>query len=318
MSNREILFLTPVFTHNIWGGTRLRDEFGYNIKGDDIGECWGISAHKSGDCKIESGIYQGKTLSEIWENHPELFGNLKSKQFPLMVKIIDAKEDLSIQVHPDNHYANKHENGSFGKTECWYVLDCKENASLIVGHNASDKKELMTMIQEGKWTEFIREIPVKKGSFVQIDPGCVHAIKGGLLIYETEQNSDVTYRVYDYDRLSSGKPRELHLQKSIDVITVPAKSAKNSVLETANMQKNQWNELIACNSYRVWKLDLDGELEFEQDQPFLMMSILEGSGMLNGQLLKKGMHMILPFEFGRVELSGHMEIMASSVWEDGK
>ena len=313
MRNREILFLTPVFTHNIWCGTRLRDEFGYNVKGDDIGECWGISAHRSGDCTIASGNYQGMTLSEVWKSHPELFGNLTTEQFPLMVKIIDAKEDLSIQVHPDDIYAKEHENGSFGKTECWYVLDCTKNASLIVGHNASDKLELKTMIQDGRWSELIREVPVKKGSFVQIDPGCVHAIKGGLLIYETEQNSDVTYRVYDYGRLSSGKPRELHVQKSIDVITVPAKSVENSVIETSDMQKNQWNQLIACDSYHVWKLNLDGKLEFEQSHPFLMMSVLEGNGMLNGITIKKGMHMILPYEFGRVELSGDMEIMASSV-----
>lgn len=310
--NNEILFLNPVFTHNIWGGKRLRTEFGYDVEGDDIGECWGISAHEKGDCEIASGTYQGKRLSELWRECPELFGCFQSPRFPLMVKIIDAKEDLSIQVHPNDAYAGRFENGSFGKTECWYILDCDPDAALVVGHNASDRDELEKMITEGRWNDFIREVPVKKGSFVQIDPGCVHAIKGGILVFETEQNSDITYRVYDYDRLSNGKSRDLHISQSIDVITVPEKDVESCVTDTSDMQKNCWNELVACDSYRVWKLVLDGRMDFEQSQPFLLMSILEGEGTLNGVPLKKGAHMILPYQFGRVELTGKMEIMASS------
>ena len=313
MSNQEIIFLNPIFTHNIWGGKRLRTEFGYEVEGDDVGECWGISAHEKGDCKIASGRYAGKTLSELWETQPELFGNLGGSRFPLMVKIIDARDDLSVQVHPDNAYAKRNENSSFGKTECWYVLDCEEDAALVVGHNAADKAELARMIEEGRWTEFIREVPVKKGSFVQIDPGCVHAIKGGLLVYEVEQNSDITYRVYDYDRLSNGKPRDLHIKQSIDVIRVPAKSSEKCVVDASGVPKNQWNALVSCDSYRVWKLVSDGSFSFEQDEPFLLMSILDGEGALNGVPMKKGMHMVLPFGFGRVELTGEMEIMASSV-----
>lgn len=197
-------------------------------------------------------------------------------------------------------------------------MDCKENASLIVGHNASDRTELESMIREGRWTDFIREVPVKKGSFVQIDPGCIHAIKGGLLLYETEQNSDVTYRVYDYNRLSNGSPRELHLQQSMDVTTVPAKSVDNSVLDASHVPLNQWNELIICDSYRVWKLVLDKELAFEQTYPFLLMSVVEGMGKLNGIVIQKGMHMILPWHFGTVKLTGKMEIIASTVGQDEK
>lgn len=309
----EILFLDPVFTHNIWGGTRLRTEFGYTVEGDDIGECWGICAHEKGDCTIAGGRYNGKRLSELWQEHPELFGGAKGRRFPLMVKIIDAKEDLSVQVHPDNVYAQKYENGSLGKTECWYILDCKEGASLVVGHHASDQDELKAMIDGGRWTELIREVPVKKGSFVQIDPGCVHAIKGGILVYETEQNSDITYRVYDYDRLHNGKPRELHIEQSIDVITVPAAPAEHAVLDTSRFPKNQWNQLVSCSSYRVWKLVVEGAWKFRQQYPFLMVSIVEGSGTLNDTPVKKGMHLILPDGFGEVRLSGDMEMIASAV-----
>ena len=197
-----ILFLEPVFKQMIWGGSRLKEQFGYDIPGEDTGECWAISAHPNGDCAIREGIYRGKTLSQLWASHPELFGNPQSDRFPLLIKIIDARDDLSIQVHPDDCYAREHENGSLGKTECWYILDCPQDAALVVGHNARTRQELAEMIHEGRWTELIRRIPVKKGDFIQINPGTVHAIQGGMMILETQQNSDITYRVYDYGRLT--------------------------------------------------------------------------------------------------------------------
>ena len=114
---QDILFLEPVFTHNVWGGTRLHDDFGYNVDGDDIGECWGIAAHQNGNCTVTNGDFKGEKLSKLWDEHRELFGNAKGVRFPLLVKIIDAKNDLSIQVHPNDTYAKEHENGSFGKME---------------------------------------------------------------------------------------------------------------------------------------------------------------------------------------------------------
>ena len=312
-TTKEILFLDPVCTHNIWGGTRLRTEFGYPVEGDDIGECWGISAHPNGDGSIRNGVYAGMKLSKVWEEHPEVFGNLAYDRFPLLTKIIDAKADLSIQVHPDDAYAKEHENGSFGKTECWYIMDAPENATLVIGHNAKTKEELASMIHEGRWSEFIREIPVKKGDFIQIDPGTVHAIKGGLLILETQQNSDITYRVYDYDRLQNGRPRELHIEKSIDVITVPAKSVEDSVTSATGLPENQLNELYACGYYQIYKLDVNGTCSFAQNYPFLLMSVLEGSGIVNGQPVKKGDHFILPCGFGEVEMQGEMSLVVSTV-----
>ena len=311
-SKKEILFLNPVCTHNIWGGTRLREEFGYPVEGDDIGECWGISAHPNGDGTIKEGTFAGMKLSEVWEKHPEVFGKLSYDRFPLLTKIIDARDDLSIQVHPADDYAKEHENGSFGKTECWYIMEAPENATLVIGHNAKNKEELSDMIHQGRWKEFIREIPVKKGDFVQIDPGTVHAIKGGLLILETQQNSDITYRVYDYDRLSDGKPRELHVEKSIDVITVPAKSVEDSVKSALNLPKNKLNELYSCNYYKIFKLDVEKKAEFQQNEPFLLMSVLEGDGIVNSHPVKKGDHFILPKDFGTVELSGEMSLIVST------
>ena len=125
----------------IWGGKLLKN-FGYEEAGDNAGECWGISAHQNGDCTVANGEFAGKKLSWCYENHRELFGNIKEDVFPLLIKIIGAEDDLSIQVHPNNEYAAEHENGALGKTECWYILDCKEDATIVIGHNAKDKSRV--------------------------------------------------------------------------------------------------------------------------------------------------------------------------------
>ena len=183
------LFLKPVFKEMIWGGTALREEFNYDIPNDKTGECWAISAHKNGDCTVETredSEYSGKTLSELWSNNKELWGRAgEAEVFPLLTKLISAETDLSIQVHPDDEYAKAHENGSLGKTECWYIVDAKEDATIVIGHNAKDKAELHKYIENKDFLGLIREIPVKKGAFFFIEPGTVHAIKGGTIILET-------------------------------------------------------------------------------------------------------------------------------------
>ena len=157
---KELLFMKPVFKEAVWGGRKLRDDFGYEIPSDSTGECWGIGAHKNGDCEIAEGTYKGEHLSKLWAEHPELFGNEDGKygkEFPLLIKIIDAKSDLSIQVHPDNAYAKEHENGSLGKTECWYILDSEPGTQIVIGHYAKDKEELMQMVEEKRWKDLIHD-----------------------------------------------------------------------------------------------------------------------------------------------------------------
>ena len=309
----ELIFFKPFFKQVLWGGHKMRDFYGYDIPGDDTGEAWVISANDHGQSTVLGGAYDGQSLASLWDSHRELFGNLEGKEFPLLVKIIDAREDLSIQVHPDDAYAGENENGSLGKTECWYILDCPEGASLVVGHNAGSRQELQEMIEQERWGELIREIPVKKGDFIQINPGTVHAIKGGLMILETQQNSDITYRVYDYGRLTDGKPRQLHVKQSIDVITVPAPSAADSVKSALALPENTLNELISCDYYTVWKLDVAGVMSFEQTHPFLIMSVIEGEGSVDGRRICKGDHFILPQSYGTAELRGEMTLIASSV-----
>ncbi len=312
----EILFLKPVFKSMIWGGHRLAEDFGYVIPSETTGECWAVSAHEHGDCTVADGKYKGRKLSELWKEEPGLFGGNTEGKFPLLIKIIDAKQDLSIQVHPDDEYAAKNENGSFGKTECWYVLDAVPGATIVIGHNAASKEDMCNMIDEKRWGDFIREIPVKKGDFFQIDPGTLHAIKGGTLILETQQNSDITYRVYDYDRLSNGKPRELHLEKSKAVITCPftgtsQDSGKPSVLKFAG--KGRLCRLVDSKYYSVYNLLVNGNATVSGKWPFLIASIVDGEGMLNGRKVLKGDHFIVPAGLSKISLSGNMQLIISHI-----
>ena len=304
----EIIRLKPVFKKMIWGGNKLRDEFSYDVDDDNIGECWGISAHPNGDCTVLGGVYDGMYLSELYATHRELFGDIDSDVFPLLTKIIDADTDLSIQVHPGDEYAKKYENGSLGKTECWYVLDAEPGATIVIGHNAKNHQEVAEMIHSKRWKEFIREIPVKKGDFFQIDPGTLHAIKGGTLILETQQNSDITYRVYDYDRQTDGKPRPLHIEKSIDVITAPYREMCEE--ERVQISKGL-QRLVSCKYYTVWKMDVDGYSEFSQVGKFFLASVTDGSGSINGEKLNKGEHFIIPYGYGAIKLEGKMELIIS-------
>lgn len=310
--NKKLIFLNPVFKEMIWGGNRLRTDFGYDIPSEKTGECWAVAAHQNGDCTVKGGVYNGKKLSELWNQNRELFGNLEGERFPLLIKIIDAKDDLSIQVHPNDEYANIHENGSFGKTECWYILDCDEDATIVIGHNAKNKQELTDMINQKRWGEFIREIPIKKGDFFQIEPGCLHAIKKGTLLLETQQNSDITYRVYDYDRLQNGKPRELHVKQSIDVINAPFSESKTERTKIENSGIKS-EKLVECKYYTVEKVDIISEAILERQCLFMNVSIIDGCGEVDGVKVKKGDHFIVPNGYGEMTLSGTMSMILSYV-----
>lgn len=308
----DLLFLEPVFKQMIWGGNKLKS-FGYDIPGENTGECWAISAHPNGDCIVKNGEYKGISLSTLWNEHKELFGNVSGDRFPLLIKIIDAADDLSIQVHPDDTYASINENGSLGKTECWYIVDCDENATIVIGHNAKNSDEVADMINNGKWSEFIREIPIKKGDFFQINPGCLHAIKGGTVILETQQNSDITYRVYDYDRLQNGKKRELHVKQSIEVIKAPFKEDNECKPVISDLGSCKITHFITCKYYSVEKLEINGPICFDMEDPFMNVSIIEGEGSINNIPLKKGDHFIIPANYGEYTLDGNMELIRSYI-----
>ena len=309
---KYILRMKPIFQEKIWGGNRLESVFGYDIPSDHTGECWAISGHPGGDCAIAGGPFDGKTVAGLWKERRELFGNLPGDLFPLLIKIIDARENLSIQVHPDDAYAGEHENGALGKTECWYVLDCDEGATIIIGHNASSKEEMARMVEENRWSELLREVPIHKGDFFQINPGCLHAIKGGTLILETQQSSDVTYRFYDYGRLENGKPRQLHIAQSLDVTTAPFVPWQGEQ-EKTKRRDAEITHLVTCPYYSVYHGVLDGKTELSFDKPFVNLSILAGSGTLDGQPVKKGDHLLLTANYGSAKLEGKLEFIWSHV-----
>lgn len=303
----KLIFLKPFFSHTVWGGNRIRTDFGYDEPGDDIGECWGISAHPAGDCIIRNGEYEGKTLSWLYDNHREFFGNCPEQTFPLLVKIIDARENLSVQVHPDDAYAFENENGARGKTECWYIIDCEENAELIIGHNAGTRQELKEMTENGRWDELIRKVPVKRGDFIQIDSGTVHAVTAGCMILETQQSSNITYRLYDYDR----KPaRSLHIAQSIDTITVPAKDISESVFYAD--EKDDF--IYRNNFYEVEVVRVDGIREIPGAEYFQNISVIAGHGKINGEKVKKGDHIIASAGTG-IQLEGSMKLVRSTCSE---
>ncbi|MCR5149216.1 MAG: mannose-6-phosphate isomerase, class I [Eubacterium sp.] len=304
----RIINIKPIFKEVIWGGSRLKTDFGYDIPSDHTGECWAVSAHPDGECRVAGGEYDSMLLSELWNEHRELFGNYPSDRFPLLTKIIDANGDLSIQVHPDDSYAAVNENGSLGKMECWYILDCVENATIIIGHNAKTKEELEDMVRNDRWSELIREVPIKKGDFFQIDPGTVHAIKAGTLILETQQSSDITYRLYDYGRLQNGKPRPLHIDKSLDVIEVPFVERKAYETEESGWMR----KLYSCKYYTVWKADLNGDEILKNEYPFMIVSVIEGSAEIDGTEYKKGDHFIVAAGTGDITFKGDAEFIMSA------
>lgn len=309
---KKILHLEPVLHEKIWGGTELRDQFGYAIPSDHTGECWAISGHPNGDCRVTNPEFGGQTLGQLFRTRRELFGNIPGDVFPLLVKIIDARQDLSIQVHPDDAYAKVHENGSLGKTECWYVLDSKPGTTVIIGHNAGTREEMRQMVAEGKWNQLLRQVPLRKGDFFQINPGCLHALKGGSLILETQQSSDVTYRFYDYDRLENGKKRELHIEKSLDVTTVPFVPDR-TVPETETVGDAKITHLVTCPFYSVYRAVLHGAAGLTFRAPFVNVSIIGGEGTLDGEPVKKGDHMVLTANYGPCRLEGNMELVYSYI-----
>ena len=309
------IFFLPVFKERIWGGTQLADVFGYNIPSDKTGECWAISAHPNGQSIVKNGEYSGMTLGKLWDQHRELFGNLAGDTFPLLTKILDANHDLSVQVHPNDVYANDHENGELGKTECWYIIDCKEDAELVYGHTAKTKAELIKMMEHGQWNTLLRKVKIKPGDFFYVPSGTIHALCAGTLVLETQQSSDTTYRVYDYDRRDEkGNLRELHLEKAIDVTQVPHHDMACSV-QTEHVEGLTITTYIQSEYFAVYKWDLNGESTIEQNKKFMIISVLDGEGTLftdkDSYNFSKGDHFILPTDFGKAQLNGKAKMIVS-------
>lgn len=305
--------LKPAFKDYLWGGTRLRDDFGKDCDFDKIAESWELSCHKDGNSVVADGEFAGLTLAQYIEKEGKsvLGTNCeKFENFPILIKLIDAKDNLSVQVHPNNEYAQRVE-GEYGKTEMWYVVDCDEGASLLYGfkHNIT-KEEFRERIENNTLLEVTNSVPVKKGDVFFIEAGTLHAIGKGILIAEIQQNSNTTYRIYDYGRVGAdGKPRQLHIDKAVDVTNLcPAKPYPQS--EPVDMGGWTKKRLAKCEYFTVDVINVDTSAALEADKSsFVNILVLDGGCVLSSEdndavELKKGDSVFIPAGLGKFELTG--------------
>ncbi|WP_394186717.1 mannose-6-phosphate isomerase, class I [Metabacillus halosaccharovorans] len=312
---KQPIFLVSIFQERIWGGTKLNQVYQYDIPSYQTGECWAISAHPNGQSIVRNGKLKGKTLGEIWTEHPDLFGHFNSDRFPLLTKILDANDDLSVQVHPNDEYAKVNENGELGKTECWYIIDCDEDADMIFGHHAHTKEEFIQLVNEGKWDDLLQRIKIKPGDFFYVPSGTIHALCKGTLVLETQQSSDTTYRVYDYDRRGKDrKLRELHLDKAIEVTTVPH-TLQNTSPTTTKQPGGTVTTYVTEDYFSVYKWKVESTIELTQDKHFILCSVINGNGQVRTEKgnfkIESGDHFILPYGMDSFTIEGSVQIIAS-------
>lgn len=315
------LLLKPVIKDYLWGGTKLKTNFGFETEKDIAAEAWMLSTHKDGMNIVVNGAYKGKTINEVFEawGKKALGKNAeKFPCFPILIKLIDAKQKLSVQVHPDDEYAWLME-GEYGKTEMWYVVDCEEGAELICGFKKNiSKGELERRIEDGTLTDVCNFVPVHKGDVFFISAGTLHAIGEGILIAEIQQNSNTTYRVFDYGRLDAdGKPRELHVDKALDVIKCDSpKSSFRTAGGITNDHKNTIRELATCDKFSTKLITVRTPMKIDSPDSFVSLVVLDGDisiGYSEGEIkAKKGDSVFIPASL-KVELRGEAELLHTCV-----
>ncbi len=304
--------LKPAIKDYIWGGTKLIHEYGKTTNLERAAESWELSTHKDGQSIIANGRFAGKTLSEYIAENTGCAGKNTEKFnfFPILIKLIDASDNLSIQVHPDDEYALEKE-GEYGKTEMWYIADCEENSYLYYGFNRKiTKDEFMLRIRENTLPDVLNKVPVHKGDVFFIPAGTIHAICSGIVICEIQQNSNTTYRVYDYNRLGTdGRPRPLHIEKAAEVTR----------LEPSEPFISPDNETLAsCQYFTVKHLVCENEFILDTNENcFQSVIILNGSGSLSlGDTcmnVKKGDSIFIPAQKGKTAMNGNFDFILSYV-----
>lgn len=307
----------------VWGGRKFNSILDMELPDESLyGESWEVSSHKGGLSYIENGEYAGCSLVDIInKNKEKILGEEIVKrfkgEFPLLIKYLDINDRLSVQVHPSDDYALRVE-GEFGKSECWYVMEASEDATLILGVKDGVTKDIFKKKVESKdFSDLFNTIKVKKGDFINLLPGVVHAtLEGSILICEVQQNSDTTYRIYDFDRLVDGKLRELHLDKALDVIDF---EGKVQISTSENRQKislvgAKKEELVRGEYFNVDKYLIDGIFEDETNNNFKILSILDGVGEIIcdniSYSIKKGDTYFIPAGLKTI-LKGKVEILKS-------
>lgn len=293
---RKPFLLKPAAKDYLWGGSRLNDDFAKGIDMTPLAETWECSTHPDGPSVISSGEFEGMELAELLKRFPEFLGThplsnpyLQKGELPILIKFIDAKKDLSVQVHPDDAYARKVEHELFGKTEMWYVLDAAKDAKLVYGfYHDMDKEKLRCSLEQGTVEKYLQKVKVHKDDVFFIESGTVHAIGAGALIAEIQENSNLTYRMFDYNRRDkNGNLRELHVDKALDVVNLKKSSEPRQPLRLLKYQRGWATELLCrCQYFQVERMLLNTEAcremaDFQTNESsFQVLLCTSGCGLL--------------------------------------
>ncbi|MFO7814522.1 MAG: type I phosphomannose isomerase catalytic subunit, partial [Halanaerobiales bacterium] len=307
----------PIYINKIWGGNRLKDELNKSINEENIGESWEVSTNEDKISVVKNGTYKNEKLTDLIKKYPkELLGPSydKDDEFPLLLKIIDASKKLSVQVHPDDQLTKQLENGK-GKTEMWYVLFASSEAKLYIGlKGIESKKQLGKIIKEGKLENHLNEIDVTKGDFFFIPSGTVHAIGGELMLVEIQQNSNTTYRLYDWNRVDEdGNERELHLENGIKATNLNLNIQGNKVI--LMKKTSEYKQEILCTSeyFITNKINLKGSVPI-QNENFALLTCIKNKGKIiyghnKSEDIKLGESVMLPANMKNVKLKGDLNLL---------
>lgn len=290
-TGRKPLMLRPTGKDYLWGGRRLNDEFAKNIDLTPLAETWECSTHPDGPSYVVGGEFDGQQLAEVLAAHPEYLGQRHEGEsaLPILIKFIDAKKDLSVQVHPTDAYAKEHENGQLGKTEMWYVLDAGRDAKLVYGlKRTCTKDEIRKAIENGTLTSCLQQVPIHKDDLFFIEAGTIHAIGAGALVAEIQESSNLTYRLYDYDRVGKdGKKRELHVDKALEVANLKSSAEPRQPLRVLKYRQGLAYELLTrCKYFEVYRMIVNTErrqkVHYRADElAFRVLLCVNGCGTIS-------------------------------------
>ncbi len=327
MKGYKPFLLKPSAKDYIWGGNRLNDELGKGISMNPLAETWECSTHPDGQSTVASGENVGKTLGTVLRLHPEYLGSHPLQimngrpELPILIKFIDAKENLSVQVHPDDVYALNNEN-SLGKTEMWYVLSAKKNAKLVHGFKQDmDAERVKRAIEAGNIGNYLNQVQVHKDDLFYIEAGTVHAIGAGVLLVEIQESSNLTYRLYDYERIDkTGKKRELHIEKALRVMNYVSTAAPRQPMRLLRYQQGCARELLTrCKYFQVERILLNTEnyrglSDFmTNSNSFHALLCIDGCGVMFGERFMmnffKGDCIFVPADSLPLKLHGKAQLL---------
>ncbi|WP_291632379.1 type I phosphomannose isomerase catalytic subunit [Clostridium sp.] len=305
-----------LYYEKVWGGRNL-EGFRENLPSGKIGESWDIACHANGTGIVANGKFKGMTFNDLINKYKKsIFGDiLIDNEFPLLVKLINSNDKLSVQVHPNDDYAKRVENSN-GKTEAWYVVDAEEGSELIVGTNGCTREQFVKAINEGNVEECLNRIKVKKGDSFLINSGLVHAICQGIVIAEIQQNSDITYRVYDY-----GRDREIHVEKSLEVIDFNLR-AERLVEDYKDYSGYKYTNLCKSENFNIDKCIVNYVFKtHSKKEYFSIITCVDGVGSIEGENyneeIKKGDSFLIPASLGEYAIKGNLEILISEPVKHG-